>query len=120
MSKINLDLFWFKTSNLVPKRLFQYPSSITVPIFWTDPSNLDENIKSVFTDMYTFLSNNYLTDNKIVLECELKGFTGDVNGYKTATQPVIYMGWKDGNLCLGLGARNWSDTKPKDISMLNI
>ena len=108
----NIELDWFWLKNLKPVRIYNYPSSVEYKIFEADLNDQREMdqvnglVLKTFVEVYELLEQARLTDNKIVLECQLK------LGVDT-----IFLGWKDGKISIGYGCHAYDNQEPWELSV---
>ena len=102
---------WFRVNNTPePVAVWLYPSSTLFNLFKAPEEDLPDFVKEVFSVVkeQALKSGLFRWDNKVVIQCKLKWNPGEINstGY-------IYLGYYDGQLSLGLGARNKDNTPPQ-------
>lgn len=107
--KIETQMYWFDADRINPIKFYPYTSLVTSTIFWLQDesySKVPEEIKSIFEKVKNkaLKSDKVRWDNKVVLECSVKNFPHN-----------IFMGYKDGALCLGFGVTTDSWVKPIEL-----
>lgn len=92
--KIETSMYWFDAEHITPVKFYCYTSLVCNTIFWLRDNAITPEIKNTFEQVKAkaLLSKKVQWDNKVVLECKVKNFPHH-----------IFMGYKDGALCLGFG-----------------
>lgn len=107
--KVETQMYWFEADRITPVKFYPYTSLVTSTIFWLRDESyakIPEEIKTIFQEVKqkALNSEKIQWDNKVVLECSVKDFPHH-----------IFMGYKDGALCLGFGVHSDSWVKPIDL-----